>query len=108
MDKLARGADVWLPVETALPQILELVVQRPDEAPFVAEALYAIAVAQEYKVPDALKFVLFADDDFSLAASGVFGFEDVYRRFIKDIKVAMGTKTSNQPPEPARLARGSS
>ena len=51
---------------------------------------------------------LWADDDFDLAASGSFRFEDVYQGFIENINAAMGTRMPNQPSEPTRAARGSS
>jgi hypothetical protein len=89
---LSTGADVWLPVENALPRILEFVTAHPDHAPIVARAFYHIAVTQKYEVPDSLRFILSADDDFDLAASGVYLLADVYPWFIDGLKTAIAAK----------------
>jgi len=86
---LAAGADVWRPVEDALPKILEFVIAQPDRAPIVAQAFYHIAVEQKYEVPDALRFFLRADDDFGLADSGVYLLPDVYQRFVGELRSAI-------------------
>jgi hypothetical protein len=107
---LSVGAEVWRPVEDALPKILEFVTAKPDHASIAARAFYHIAVAQKYEVPDSLRFILSAEDDFDLAASGVYLFADVYPRFIEDMKAAIALKKEpNQAPEPtAPSGRGSS
>jgi hypothetical protein len=86
LSEVAAGADIWRPIFAALPDILAYVSAEPDRAPIVADALYHVAVSQRYIVPDGLRFILSADDDFSLAQSGVFVFDDVYHRFLADIR----------------------
>ena len=86
---LARGADVWLPIEAALPRILEFVTAKPDQAPIAARAFYHIAVDQKYEVPKTLRFFLNAEDDFDLAESGIYRFDEVYHRFVDAIKAAI-------------------
>ena len=86
---LAHGADVWRPLEEALPSILDFVAARADRAPVVAKAFYHIAVSQKYEVPDSFRFILGAEDAFDLADSGISRFDDVYREFVDDIKAAI-------------------
>jgi hypothetical protein len=107
---LAVGADVWPPVEEALSEILEFVTAQPDRAPIVARAFYHIAVTQKYQVPDVLRFILSAEDDFDLAASGVYLLADVHPRFVENIKAAIAAKkrpiqiiTDNSGASPLRV-----
>jgi hypothetical protein len=101
LQALTAGADVWRPVEDALPRILEFVTTQPERAPIVARAFYHIAVTQKYKVPDHFRFILGAEDDFDLIASGVFVLADVYPDFVGDIKAAIGMKKEpNQALQP--------
>jgi hypothetical protein len=107
---LSVGAEVWLPVEEALPKILDHVVAHPDSAPIVARALYHIAVTQKYEVPDSLRFTLGAEDDFDLAASGVLLHADVYAGFLEDLRAAAEKKkepnkrtTDNSGAAPLRV-----
>jgi len=86
---LAHGADVWRPLEEALPAILDFVSARADRAPLVARAFYHVAVSQNYEVPDSFRFILGAEDDFDLADSGISSFDDVYRQFLDDLKEAV-------------------
>ena len=102
---MALDADAWAPLEEALPAVLRYVLEQPSSAPVVARAFYHIAIAQRYEVPDQFRFILSADDDFDLAESGVFRLEDVYPRFVNDIKAAIQKKEPNQSPEPMPLKR---
>ena len=86
---LARGADVWRPVDAALPTILDFVEAHPERAPIVARVLYHLAVSERYEVPDSLRFILGAEDDFDLASSGILVLDDVYRRFLDDLRSAV-------------------
>jgi hypothetical protein len=86
---VAAGADVWSPVEAALPEILDFISAHPDRAPLAAKAFYHIAVEQKYVVPDSLRFFLRSEDDFDLADSGVYPLLDVYQRFVGDLRAAI-------------------
>jgi hypothetical protein len=92
---MAIGADVWSPVEAALPKILQHVLEQPTSAPIVARAFYHIAVTQRYEVPQHFRFILSAEDDFDLAESGVHKADEAYQWFVDDLKAALAKKEPN-------------
>jgi len=97
---MALGADVWSPIEDALPKVLQHVIDQPTSAPIIARAFYRIAVAQRYEVPEHFRFILCAEDDFNLAESGVYKADEAYQWFVDGLKAAMTRKEPNHPTEP--------
>ncbi len=89
LHRLALGSDTWRPVEQALPEILRFITAHPGKAPIVARAFYHIAVSQGYQVPDRLRFILSAEDDFDLATSGIYHLDEVYGWFIESLREAI-------------------
>lgn len=90
--QMSHDADVWSPIEAALPMILDHVIEKPSKAPVVARALDRIAVSQRYEVPNSFRFIMSAYDDFDMAESGILLIDDVYPKFVDDIRAAIPAK----------------
>lgn len=86
LSSMAEGADLWPTVGLAMPALIDYVTQHREKAAIMAGVFYHIAVAQQYEVPDKYGFFNSAEDDFALAQEGVFVFEEVYSRFLEDMR----------------------
>ena len=86
LSSLAEGVDVWPTVGWAMPALIDYVTKHREKAVTVASAFYHIAVEQRYEVPAKYGFFNSAEDDFALAEEGVFVFEEVYARFLEDMR----------------------
>lgn len=91
---LSVEIDVWTGVSAALPFVLEVLEEKPEVSRAVAREFYHLAVSQNYTVPKHYSFFLRADDDFDLAESGMFVFDEVYQKFIADIRTAIADEKS--------------
>lgn len=86
---LAVSTDVWAGVSEALPFVLKALEEKPHLARRVAREFYHLVKSANYRVPERYSFFMRADDDFDLAESGMFVFDEVYQRFIEDIRTAV-------------------
>lgn len=84
--RIAVGANTWSSVAMAMPALLEFVGRNPNKAALVASAFYHIAVEQRYEVPAEFSFFNSAEDDFALANDGVFDKDEVYSRFVENMR----------------------
>ncbi len=83
---LSAGCDLWDTMDDVLPDIRERCLADKGFAAVAARFFYSISVQERYSVPDRFSYFMSADDDFDLAESGVLRFDEVYERFIEDLK----------------------
>ena len=83
---LSSERDIWETMADVMPKIRERCISDRKFAPIAARFFYNISVQKQYSVPDRFSYFLSADDDFDLAESGVLRPDEVYQRFIDNLK----------------------
>jgi hypothetical protein len=83
---LSAERDIWETMDGVLPEIRARCIADRKFAPIAARFFYSISVQKRYSVPERFSYFMSADDDFDLAESGVLRSDEVYERFIEDLK----------------------
>jgi hypothetical protein len=85
---LSAGAEFWMALRSAIPQIREFVTSHPDRAEGIANHLFHTVCRFPFSdLPHDLHFIYRFDDAFSLAREGTYGEpETVYREFIHEME----------------------
>jgi hypothetical protein len=86
LHQLSAGSDFWSALRSAMPQIRNFVVARPEQASSIAHHLFFTAVLNPDNVPKDLSFMFRYDDEFWLAEGGIHRDpETVHRNFIHEL-----------------------